>query len=91
MTAPSVTTYAETAALYHVLNEDYAQARRIAEEMLPNERAEFAAQLNRLLGMLGDPCLNCKRLTPAAQMVMLHPFDPERRVELCKSCAAAAA
>lgn len=51
---PSVTAFAETSALYAVLEGDDTEARRIVSDMLPNERAEFAAQLDRLRAMLAD-------------------------------------
>lgn len=51
---PSVTTFAETSALYAALEGDDTEARRIVSDMLPNERAEFAAQLDRLRAMLTD-------------------------------------
>lgn len=54
MTVPSVTTFAETAALYAILNNDTDEAMRIVSEMLPNERAEFASQLDRLRTLLTD-------------------------------------
>lgn len=54
MKGPAVTTFAETAALYAILNEDTEEAERIVSDMLPNERAEFAAQLDRLRAMLTD-------------------------------------
>ncbi|WP_314223611.1 hypothetical protein [Streptomyces zaehneri] len=40
MTAPAIITFAETAALYAVLTEDLAAARRIVDGMLPSERAQ---------------------------------------------------
>jgi hypothetical protein len=49
-----VTAFAETSALYAVLEGDDIEARRIVSDMLPNERAEFAAQLDRLRAMLTD-------------------------------------
>lgn len=54
MNAPSVTAFAETAALFAILNDDTEDAQRIISEMLPNERAEFAGQLDRLRSMLTD-------------------------------------
>jgi hypothetical protein len=54
MKGPAVTTFAETAALYAVMNDDDQEARRIVQDMYPNERAEFAAQLDRLRAMLTD-------------------------------------
>lgn len=52
--APSVTAFAETSVLYAVLEGDDAEARRIVADMLPNERAEFAGQLDHLRSMLTD-------------------------------------
>lgn len=54
MAMPAVNAFVETAALYAVLNEDIADAERIVADMLPNERAEFAAQLDRLRSLLTD-------------------------------------
>jgi hypothetical protein len=54
MTGPSVTTYAETAALYHVLNEDRDAAIDVVLAMTPTERAMFAHQLDELRSMLTD-------------------------------------
>lgn len=51
---PSVTQFSETAALYAVLEGDDVEARRIVSDMLPNERTEFAEQLDRLRSMLTD-------------------------------------
>jgi hypothetical protein len=51
---PAVTAFAETAALWAVMNDNDAEARRIVRELYPNERAEFAAQLDRLRAMLTD-------------------------------------
>ena len=51
---PAVTAFAETAALWAVMNENDAEARRIVADMFPNERAEFAEQLDRLRSMLTD-------------------------------------
>jgi hypothetical protein len=51
---PPVNAFAETSALYAVLEGDDVEARRIVSDMLPNERAEFAAQLDRLRAMLTD-------------------------------------
>ncbi|MGW0920662.1 hypothetical protein ACWD3J_16800 [Streptomyces sp. NPDC002755] len=49
-----MTAFAETAALLAVMNRDDARARSIVADMFPNERAEFAEQLDRLRAMLGD-------------------------------------
>jgi hypothetical protein len=89
MATPPVTTFAETAALWHVLNQDYTEARRIAVDMLPNERREFADQLDRLRNMLGDECLSCGQLTPDSQMVTVNPLDPKTRRTRCKTCTEA--
>jgi hypothetical protein len=51
---PAVTSFAETAALFAVLEGDDVEARRIVGDMYPNERAEFAEQLDRLRSMLTD-------------------------------------
>ena len=51
---PAVTAFAETAALWAVMNENDVEARRIVADLYPNERAEFAAQLDRLRAMLTD-------------------------------------
>jgi cytidine deaminase len=86
-TSPPVTTFAETAALWHVMNENRGEARRIAVELLPNERAEFVAQLEELISILGDPCPECRRLMPDSLMVTLNPMDPVLRRTICKECA----
>ncbi|MHA4819449.1 hypothetical protein ACXZ65_34430 [Streptomyces aculeolatus] len=52
--AANMTTFAETAALWAVMNGDDTEARRIVADMPPGERAEFAAQLDRLRSMLTD-------------------------------------
>jgi hypothetical protein len=49
-----VTAFAETGALWAVLNGNDAKARQIVQDMYPNERAEFAEQLDRLRSMLTD-------------------------------------
>lgn len=51
---PAVTAFAETAALWAVMNENDAEARRIVADLYPNERAELAEQLGRLRAMLTD-------------------------------------
>lgn len=51
---PAVTAFAETAALWAVMNGDDAEARRIVRGLYPNERAELAEQLDRLRAMLTD-------------------------------------
>lgn len=51
---PAVTAFAETAALWAVMNENDAEARRIVADLYPNERAELAEQLDRLRAMLTD-------------------------------------
>jgi len=52
--APTVTTFAETAALFAILNDDTEEAERIVSDMLPGERAKFAGQLDRLRNLLTD-------------------------------------
>lgn len=51
---PAVTAFAETAALWAVMNGNDTEARRIVQDLYPNERAEFAEQLDRLRAMLTD-------------------------------------
>ncbi|WP_328336835.1 hypothetical protein [Streptomyces violaceus] len=51
---PVVTAFAETGALWAVMNKNDVEARRIIADLFPNERAEFAAQLDRLRAMLTD-------------------------------------
>lgn len=51
---PAVTAFAEIAALWAVMNENDAEARRIVADLYPNERAELAEQLDRLRSMLTD-------------------------------------
>lgn len=53
-TTPPISTFAETAALYAVLNQDTDEAERIVMAMLPNERAHFARQLDELRSLLTD-------------------------------------
>lgn len=86
MPPPPVTAFAETAALYAVLTEDMAEARRIVGDMLPSERATFQQQLDKLVNMLGARCEDCDALTPVGTSVTIRPLGPERRY-LCKSCA----
>lgn len=54
MPTPPVTAFAETAALYAVLNEDMEEAERIVGAMLPGERATLAGQLDQLRNLLTD-------------------------------------
>lgn len=54
MQGPAISTFAETAALYAILTEDTEEAERIVSGMLPNERAEFADQLDKLRSMVID-------------------------------------
>lgn len=86
MNAPPVTAFAETAALYHLINEDLAEARRIVGDMLPGERRVYAEQLERLRAMVGESCEECGELTPASESVTVRPFGPDRRY-LCRACA----
>lgn len=51
---PAVTAFAETGALWAVMNGDDAKARSIVADLYPNERAELAEQLDRLRAMLTD-------------------------------------
>ncbi|MEV4975492.1 hypothetical protein [Streptomyces scopuliridis] len=53
-TMPPVNAFAETAALYAVLNEDLSEARRIVGDMHPGERATLARQLDQLRSLLTD-------------------------------------
>lgn len=82
----SVTAFAETAALYAVLNEDMPEARRVVGDMLPGERAVFAEQLYALAELLGPCCERCGNLTPIGTSVLTNPLSPAREY-LCKSCA----
>lgn len=52
--APPVTTFAETAALYYLLEGRKDDVRRVVGDMFPGERADFAAQLDELRSMLTD-------------------------------------
>jgi signal transduction histidine kinase len=54
MAIPPVNAFAETAALYAVLNEDLDDARRIVSEMHPGERKTLANQLDVLRSLLTD-------------------------------------
>jgi hypothetical protein len=87
-TQTPVTAFAETAALFHVLNDDLADARRIVAEMFPSERAVFAEQLDRLRDMLGARCESCDELTPVGTSVTTNPLSPDRKY-LCRRCHAA--
>jgi hypothetical protein len=88
MAAPKVTAFTETAALWAVLNEDFSEARRIVDDMLPGERGEFAAQLNRLLGMLGDYCGACgKRVDSSRELVTQVRELGGPRESVCRACA----
>lgn len=71
MNGPSVTAHTETAILWAVLNEDDTEARRIVADMLPGEAAEYATQLNRVLGMLR---------TAHGEAVIPTGFEPRIRV-----------
>lgn len=51
---PPVKAYAETAAVFAVLNADHAGARRIIADMTPRERHEYGEQLDQLQAMLTD-------------------------------------
>lgn len=84
--APSVTAFAETSALYAVLNEDMPEAYRIVGDMLPGERATFAEQLYKLADLLGPRCDGCGALTPVGSSVLTNPLSPDRQY-LCKPCA----
>lgn len=86
MTGPTVTTFAETAALYAVLTEDWPEAHRLVGDMLPGERATFRDQLYKLADLLGARCEGCDALTPIGTSVTVNPLSPDRKY-LCKSCA----
>jgi len=45
-------TYAETAALVAVMEEDYGEARRLIVDFYDNELSDFAAQVKELGEML---------------------------------------
>lgn len=86
MTGPSVTTFAETAALYAVLTEDMDEANRLINDMLPGERAAFADQLYKLADLLGARCAGCDALTPIGTSVTVNPLSTDRKY-LCRTCA----
>lgn len=86
MPGPAVTAFAETAALYAVLNEDMPEAHRLVNDMLPSERATFANQLYKLADLLGARCEGCDALTPIGTSVTVNPLSPDRKY-LCKPCA----
>jgi hypothetical protein len=88
MSAPAVTAFAETAALYAVMTEDLPGARRIVGDMLPGERAQLAQQLDQLRELLGPRCDGCDALTPIGTSVLTDPLSPKRQY-LCRDCAAA--
>ncbi|MBC9730970.1 hypothetical protein [Streptomyces sp. TRM68367] len=88
MNPPAVTAFAETAALYAVMNEDLPDARRIVGDMLPGERAQLAQQLDQLRELLGPRCDGCDALTPIGTSVLTDALSPNRQY-LCRDCAAA--
>lgn len=85
MNPPAVTAFTETAALYAVMNDDLAEARRIADDMLPGERATLATQLDTLRDILGARCDSCGALTPIGTGVTTNPLSPQRQY-LCRDC-----
>jgi hypothetical protein len=85
---PPVTAFAETAALYAVLNNETSEAIRIIGDMLPGERTTFYDRLGRLITLLGDRCDGCGELAPIGTSVMSNPLDPDSRKFLCGTCAA---
>lgn len=86
MKPPPVTAFAETAALYYLITEDLAEARRVIGDMLPGERRVYREQLERLRTMLGENCERCGALTPASESVTVRPLGPGRAY-LCRACA----
>ncbi|MFD3484920.1 hypothetical protein [Streptomyces sp. NPDC058665] len=68
MRGPAVTAFAETAALYAILNDDQEEAERIVSEMPPNERAEFAGQLDQLQNLMTDRFGNDLRPHPLTRL-----------------------
>jgi hypothetical protein len=89
VSAISVTTYAETAALFAILHGETAEARRIVDDMFPAERQSFADQLTQLRNMLGQYCQECGAMTPVAQSVTTPALGPDSRY-VCRTCAPAA-
>jgi hypothetical protein len=86
MPGPAVTAFAETAALYAVLNEDWPEAHRLVNDMLPGERATLQGQLYKLADLLGARCEGCDALTPIGTSVTVNPLSVDRKY-LCKTCA----
>lgn len=87
MADAKVTTFTETAALWAVMNDDVREAQRIVNDMLPNERDEFAGQLRRLLNMLGSYCDRCgARLDSPQDLVTVGIFCAVRET-VCRACA----
>lgn len=82
---PAVTTFAETAALYAVMEGDPQEARRIIDDMHPGEREIYAGQLNELLVMLSRYCQDCGEQIPHGQALFL-PLTAGTRC-LCRPCA----
>jgi hypothetical protein len=82
-------TFAETAALFAVMDGDLHKARSVIADLFPHERKMFADQLTRLLNMLGEPCQECGGLTPVILSVTTPVFGPDSRY-LCRKCAGAA-
>lgn len=84
-----IATFAETSALFAVMDDDFPEARRIIADLFPHERKMFSEQLTRLLNMLGEPCQECGDLTPVTLSVTKPVFGPDSRY-LCRECAGAA-
>jgi hypothetical protein len=83
--SPRVDAFAETAALYALMQDRGDDASRIIGAMLPGERALFANQLTELAWRLGRPCRNCGALTTEAEAYApAHPHGP--RGHLCRNC-----
>lgn len=86
MTEPTVRTFAETSALYSLMQDDPADTRRIITEMTPGERAEYAGLIDRLRKLIGTDCDACGHPTPVADGVSIGLFGV--RTWLCKPCHA---
>lgn len=84
MSTPAVTAYAETAALYAVLNQDETEALRLVGNMFPAERAFFAKQLDQLRSMLTDEFGNDIGRPPAERRETVEYFVhvPDNEEEL---------
>ena len=85
--APAVTSFAETATLYALLNEDRPEAQRLVDQMLPREQATFVEILRDLLAMIGVRCEKCG--TPVSPASTSAP-EESNPTHLCQECSESA-